>query len=92
MELSSARALGTQVIDSPLREHTHRIATAVVSMWDAYCSFQTEVVGMRWNWACEKTKASAVGTASKASPAPFPSPSTIRKQKGSPPEPLAKRP
>ena len=48
MELSSARALGTpagQVIDSPLREHAHRTAAAVVSMRDAYCSFQTEVVG-----------------------------------------------
>ena len=32
-----------QVIDSPLREH--RTAAAVVSLWDAYCSFQTEVVG-----------------------------------------------
>ena len=31
-----------QMIDSPLREHTHRTAAAVVSMWGAYCPFQTE--------------------------------------------------
>ena len=34
---------------------------------------------MRWNWACEKMKASAIGTASKAIPAPLLIPSTIRK-------------
>ena len=32
-----------QVIDIPLREHAHRTAATVVSMWDAYCSFQTRV-------------------------------------------------
>ena len=34
-----------QVIDSPLCEHAHRAAATVVSMWDAYCSFQVKVVG-----------------------------------------------
>ena len=73
-----------QVIDSPLREHAHRTAAAVVSMWDAYCSFQIKEVGQdALELSCEKMKASAIGTASKASPAPLPSPSTIRKRSSS---------
>ena len=35
---------------------------------------------IRWNWACVKVKASVIGTASKASPAPFPSPFAIFKR------------
>ena len=57
-----------QVIDSPLSEHAHRTAAAVVSIAP---SRPRKLDEMRWNWAYEKTKASAIGTASKASPAPM---------------------
>ncbi len=58
---------------------------------------------MRWNWACKKMKASAIGTASKAKPravakfldhpqALLVAGTIARRQEGLHPEPLAKRP
>ena len=75
-----------QVIDCALREDARHTAAAVVDMWDAYGSILLHPARpryldrIRWNWDCVKSKASAIGTASKASPAPLPSPSAIRKR------------
>ncbi len=69
-----------QVIDCTLREDARHAAAAVMGMWDAYRSIQAKVVGQDPNWDCVKSKASAIGTASKASPAPLPSPSAIHKR------------
>ena len=68
-----------QVIDCTLREDARHTAAAVMGMWDAYRSIQAKVVGQD-PLELGQSKASAIGTASKASPAPLPSPSAIRKR------------
>jgi hypothetical protein len=56
----------------------------MVIMWDAYCSFQIESVEQdALELGLREDESIAIGTASKASPAPLPSPSTIRKRSSS---------
>ena len=69
------------MICHPLRKDTrHAAAAAVVGMRDACCSFQADEVGQNTLKLGVKVKASTIGTASKASPAPLPKPSAVRKR------------
>ena len=91
------------MIYRPLREDMRHAAAAVVRMRDAYRSFEAEEVGQNTlNWAYVKVKASTIGSASKASPAPLPQTlghpqaftvigAVVCRQKGPPPEALAKQ-
>jgi hypothetical protein len=75
------KGFGFGLINSPLCQDAYHSAPTVVGMQHAYDIFQAEKVGQySLELGLREGEASVIGAASKASPAPLPSPSAIFKR------------